>query len=195
MDKLKRYFTQAAFPEEEVLVPSLWVTVCLSSDVEKLEARVEELEMKGAISPPDENGKRTMCLGFHETENVYEWAEFVPVEQFNALEARVKEMEDDLKSTIESSNEMSDSNGELTAELLALREKYSTPCECDEGVVTVANGDESGGAHFENCQSCDGTGRVMMLEAEGVKGEIQPDIPEAEDWNAALDCVLKGDSQ
>jgi hypothetical protein len=41
------------------------------------------------------------------------------------LEAELTQVKADLKSTIESSNEMSDSNGELTAELLALREKVA----------------------------------------------------------------------
>jgi hypothetical protein len=103
---------------------------CLSSDVEKLEARVEELEMKGAISPPDENGKRTMCLGFHETENVYEWAEFVPVEQFNALESRVKEMDAQCQThelrSVRYDADMDNlraENARLKADLVAVRER------------------------------------------------------------------------
>jgi hypothetical protein len=90
-------------------------------------------------------------------------------------------------------------NKELSRELLALREKYSTKCE------------ECGGAGYLSCPSndnSDGTepcinpycidGRVMMLDAEGVKAESieKDDDDEIDDgWKGAMKRVLKGGSQ
>jgi DnaJ-class molecular chaperone len=75
----------------------------------------------------------------------------------------------------------------LEAELLALREKYSTPCEDCEGFHA---------SEITSCPKCHGTRRVMMLDAEGVKAESieKDDDDEIDDgWKGAMKRVLKGE--
>ena len=60
-------------------------------------------------------------------------------------------------------------NNRQDAELLALREKYSTVCdECHGGGYVGGDGIEN---IINECSHCHGTGRVMMLDANGVKAE------------------------
>jgi RecJ-like exonuclease len=54
----------------------------------------------------------------------------------------------------------------LRAELTALRNRYSTECPVCGG---------SGMAEEHNCPRCNGTGRVMMLDAEEVGARICDD--------------------
>jgi hypothetical protein len=58
----------------------------------------------------------------------------------------------------------------VQAELTALREKYSTKCEpCwGSGSLVTEFADHT---MAQGCPKCHGTGRVMMLDAEGVKAE------------------------
>jgi hypothetical protein len=77
----------------------------------------------------------------------------------------------------------------LQAELLALREKYSTKHEmCDNGVIHYP-GDIDTECPDKNCTN----GRVMMLDAEGVKSLADKQVDK---WvRDALLCILKGGSQ
>jgi Zn finger protein HypA/HybF involved in hydrogenase expression len=75
----------------------------------------------------------------------------------------------------------------VQAELTALREKYSTPCEDCEGFHA---------SEITSCPKCHGTRRVMMLDAEGVKAESieKDDDDEIDDgWKGAMKRVLKGE--
>jgi len=84
----------------------------------------------------------------------------------------------------------------LQAELTALREKYSTPCpKCEgKGVVNdIASGTDVSCPN-PNCTN----GRVMMLDAEGVKKDLEMDHDDTDyesGYDLAMNHVLKGGSQ
>ena len=76
----------------------------------------------------------------------------------------------------------------LTAELTALRNRYSTECPdcCGVGYEKIFVGHKQ-----IPCEKCHGTGRVMMLDAEDIRHEFEKGIYSDSNLDAALLLALK----
>jgi len=131
MDKLTRY-------------GFLRTNVCLSSDVDALEAENARL-LQDRL---DYSNVKTTD-GMNSSEWI--WRTGKAERERDALEARVKNLKDDLKSTIESSNEMSDRNGELTAELARLKQRYNDEVAEFNAGFEAAKGGKSIDDEPNNC--------------------------------------------
>jgi hypothetical protein len=125
----------------------------------------------------------------------------IPEEKWDAVQAELLALRKLRDTTIPNLNaEWSEKLRVALKEAAALREKYSTVCEpCwGSGSLVTEFADHT---MAQGCPKCHGTGRVMMLDAEGVKAEFER-IEKGEtydvywsDFNRLKSLVLKGGSQ
>jgi len=156
MDKLTRY-------------GFLRTNVCLSSDVDALEAENARL-LQDRL---DYSNVKTTD-GMNSSEWI--WRTGKAERERDALEARVKNLKDDLKSTIESSNEMSDRNGELTAELAGLKEgafQAHEQHDADQAEIARLTAElREGGREMNYTQMAEGFIQIPEEKWDAVQAEL-----------------------